>query len=181
MSYSDKKDIKGFEGRYAITRDGKVWSYPNLTRSKGGWLKLRGSGRKYLKVLPDEKRKYKTISLRKNFKPYYFYVHRLVAQTYIQNPKNLPEVNHINGDKTDNRVKNLEWCTHKENVQHAFENGLTTRGERNSQTKLTPKEVLEIRNKYKSKPTPYIKLANIYGVTESNIGLIIRGKNWAWL
>jgi len=115
MSGYRMKDIAGYEGRYAITDDGRVWSYPKQSRNnlKGKWLKISYSGR-YPKVgLFDADLK----CTHKN-------VHRLIAEAFIENPKNLPEVNHINGDKTDYRIENLEWVSKSQNQKHKWENGL---------------------------------------------------------
>ena len=95
------KDIQGYEGLYAVTSCGKVWSY----RSQR-FLKLYDSGG-YLKV-----------GLYKDGKKEQFRVHRLVAQAYIPNPLGLPQVNHINEIKTENHVNNLEWVTSKDNINH---------------------------------------------------------------
>lgn len=67
---------------------------------------------------------YTFVQLRKNNKTKCLSVHRLVAMAFINNPKNKPQVNHINGNKKDNNVENLEWCTQGENNAHAYRNGL---------------------------------------------------------
>lgn len=67
---------------------------------------------------------YLTVHLSNNEKRARFIVHRLLAIYFIPNPENKPQVNHINGIKTDNRLENLEWCTRKENAQHAVKSGL---------------------------------------------------------
>ena len=72
----------------------------------------------------NSKTKYNVISYNENGKEFHEYVHRLVAGAFIPNPFNKPEVNHIDGDKSNNNVSNLEWVTRKENVHHAYETGL---------------------------------------------------------
>jgi hypothetical protein len=116
--------IPGFEGLYAITKSGKVWSYAR--RAKGA-VKYYIEGR-FLIPQPDE-RGYLHINLTKGGKTYIFNVHRLVAKLFIPNPDNLAQVNHKNAIKSDNRVLNLEWCTPQQNSIHAVEMGLSSRGE----------------------------------------------------
>ena len=93
------KDIKGYEGLYAITPEGEVWSYK---RKK--FLTPYTSGNGYLKV-----------HLFKDNEEKQYYIHRLVAEAYIPNMDNLPQVDHINEDKTNNCVNNLQWITNKDN------------------------------------------------------------------
>lgn len=69
---------------------------------------------------------YLCVNLYKNSKMYKFQVHRLIAINFIPNPNNLPEVNHIDGVKLNNSIGNLEWCTHQQNTQHAWDTGLHT-------------------------------------------------------
>ena len=101
-----EKPIQDFEG-YTITDDGKVISYkmrePRVMKT---WVQKSG---------------YENIKLCKNNKTYHFLIHRLVATHFIPNPNNLPEINHKNKNRSDNRVENLEWCDRKKNLYESYE------------------------------------------------------------
>ena len=108
------KDIKNYKGLYQISNLGRVKS-------------LRDKNKKYReKILKQYKDNcgyyYITLSANSNIKKHK--VHRLVAQAFIPNPENKKEVNHIDGNKENNAITNLEWCTGKENKQHAWKIGL---------------------------------------------------------
>lgn len=112
-------------------------------------------------------------------------IHRLVAESFIDNSLNLPQVNHIDGNKLNNHVSNLEWCTAKDNLKHARENGLNNskptpngKGEKNSRSKLTESLVLEIRQKATEGVT-HKQLGIDYGVAESTISGIVSRIRWA--
>ena len=105
------------------------------------------------------------------------YVHRLVAEKYIPNPEKKTTVNHIDGDRTNNSVENLEWATIAENLQHARENGLWGENIINKR-KLTLKQVEEIRSKYIPRKYTYRKLADEYGVAYRTVWNIINDKNY---
>ena len=102
MKIEEWRDIPGFEGLYAVTSCGKVWSY----KSKQ-FLKPVDNGHGYLKVC-----------LYKNGKSKQAYLHRLTAEAYIPNPDNLPQVNHKDENKTHNYINNLEWISAKENTNY---------------------------------------------------------------
>jgi hypothetical protein len=100
---------------------GRVKNYPRKMLTRNG--SYRTSKSKIMKTYINT-RGYVFIRLSKNKKQINARIHRLVADNFIPNLENKPEVNHINGDKTDNRAVNLEWCTKNENMQHAYKNGL---------------------------------------------------------
>ena len=110
------KDIDGFEGYYQISNCGAIGSldrFDGIRNLKGKYLKQSLKQNGYLQV-----------GLRKNGKRKWFSVHRLVAIHFIDNPENKPQVNHIDCDKQNNNVNNLEWVTAKANYKHAERNGL---------------------------------------------------------
>lgn len=109
------KLILGYENFYEVSSFGNVRAFDKYVPTKGGVLKmLRG------RILrPGIVSGYPRVLLHKNKVRKNLFVHRLVAQAFISNPENKPCVNHINGNKIDNRAENLEWCTSKENLYHA--------------------------------------------------------------
>lgn len=116
-----------------------------------------------------------------NRKPINFGVHRAVACTFIPNPRDLATVNHKDGNKLNNCVENLEWCTNKYNIQHAMKIGLNkVKGEYNGNSKLTKNDVQYIKENY----IPYNReygtraLARKFNVSKTTIIHILQGKLW---
>lgn len=139
------KDIKNYEGLYAITEDGQVWGYK----------------RKHWLALTPDKDGYLTVKLSKNNIGKRVRVHRLVAETYIPNPDSLLEVNHKDEDKTNNCVSNLEWCDDKYNNRYG------TRLEKISK----PVICIETGIRYYGAQAA----ADATGIQRSSIGRVCRG------
>jgi len=163
-------DMIGYEGYYQVSSEGRIRSVDRLianpTRKRKG---------KIMKQCIDGKG-YKALSISKDGKFKMLTVHRLVAMSFL-GYSNLT-VNHKNGIKTDNRIKNLEFMTQKENNRHANRLGLVNyvKGEKCHLSKLTGKDVLEIRKMEGVKTRKQLSI--MYGVCEKNIRNIQSRKTW---
>ena len=124
---------------------------------------------------------YYQCSFRVNGKKHYVRVHRLIAKAYIPNPNNYTMINHIDGNKLNNNMNNLEWVTNQENRNHAIKNNLTKNlcGEEAPWSKLTKKDVIFIRSEYDKKETFNAKkLSKKFKVSTSQILLVAKRKSW---
>lgn len=158
------KDITQLNGNYSISNLGNV-------KSKRGRLMKLGF----------DKYGYIRITLCQNGKKRPYYVHRLVCLEFLLNPENKPLVNHKNGKRSDNRVENLEWSTHQENVIHGFKNGripATAKGEKAPHHILKERDIPNIRKLLQEGEKSMREIGNIYGVGLQTIYSIKSGKNW---
>ena len=171
MSKEFWRNIEGYKELYQISNTGKVRSFKNKNIII---LKQRKNSRGYWYVNLCIDGKYKSIT-----------VHRLVALHFFDKSDRNETVNHIDGNKDNNCIFNLEWITRKENWEHAKRNNLLAMGEKNGKSKLKEKDVLEIRNLYKkskkSKKSTHRSLAKRYNVSKTCIGLILQRKRWSFL
>ena len=162
------KDVKTYEGLYQVSNYGNVKSLGRLRNNQWGVTKRFITESIISAQLTKDG--YPTLKLSINGISKRFRIHRLVAEAFIPNHENKPQVNHINGIKTDNRVENLEWCTQKENQLHACENGLKP-------SKLTESDVLKIRNDKRTGS----EIAKDYNIAFQTVSEIKNKKIWAWV
>lgn len=170
--------IEGFPD-YMVSNTGRVMHLGFIKTLKRGFcyykkpwiLKMTKVGRGYLGVsLKDEQGYHLQL------------VHRLVANAFILNEHNKPQVNHIDGIKTNNNVTNLEWCTDSENMEHALKTGLKSSGCSVYNSKLTYNQILDIRtNCVKGKKGfSIIDFAKKYGVVISTISNVLKWKTYKY-
>ena len=161
--------VPGLKGLYLATNNGQIWSTVR---------------KRFLKPALD-KDGYQKITPSIDGKKYYKRVHRLIAMTYIPNPDNKPFVNHLDEDKTNNSISNLEWCTQSENELHAWATGLKTPSENQrritiannkAKRKLSEHQEAEVIRLYTSKTNTQNELAKIYSISQSQISVIVNRK-----
>lgn len=160
-------DIVGLNG-YQISKNG------NLKR-----LAFKGTGtftkRDYLLKPNKAKNGYLSFNLKKNGTYKHFTQHRLLAINFIKNPNNYKCVNHINGIRHDNRLENLEWCSHSQNSKHGYD----FNGRKNSLRKLTEEQVFEIKKRMQNyKRGMGVQLAKEFNVSIYIISLIRNNKTY---
>lgn len=158
------KPVNGYEEKYAVTPDGVIWSmlsHRPLQQS----VCPRGKG--YLQV-----------SLWNDNKGKLHYVHQLVAKAFVPNPNGLPTVNHDDGNTRNNVHTNLIWATHQEQVDHAWNNGLSKHfGENGTNVTLT-EEAVRLVPDYLAAGFTQRETGEILGVSQSQISRIANGKRW---
>lgn len=165
---------------YDISEDGKVYSNDYQKRGYRKELKQR-----------TDKDGYKFVVLFHNTKRYKRMVHRLVAMSFLEEDVERTQVNHKNGNREDNRIINLEWVTHRENVIHGWQvNGrnvteasrkklsLLNSGENNKNSKLTADKITEMR-KLRSEGMMLKELSEIFNISVSHAGAITSGRCWS--
>lgn len=167
------KDIAGFEGMYQVSNVGQVRSLDRVDN--------RGYKQKGRTVKPSTSKGYQNAHLCKLSKYTTISIHRLVALAFISNPDNRPQVNHIDGNKQNNHISNLEWATAKENINHAWDNGLSNHsGENHTLSKLTEDDVRFIRDNYNPDMPEFGQkaLAEKFSVKQPVISKIVHRKSW---
>jgi len=162
MSRNIIKEIKNYEGLYTISNKGVIRS---LYTGKIIKQYLNRYG-------------YYQVRLYKNNKPRNCTVHRLVAETFIPNIHNAESVNHIDGNKTNNKVENLEWCSSGENFSKAYHAGLIAKGNLNGNSIFNEEQVRFIRDAYKSGYSER-RLARVFNTTHDVIDDIISRKSYS--
>lgn len=160
------KDILGYEGVYMVS-------------NKGNIKRLVGYRARKERVLnKNMARDYYTVTLCKNAVHDCRMIHKIVAQHFVENPLNKPQVNHIDNNPTNNCAENLEWTTQKENIQHALKCGrIYRKGESAQFSKLTEKDVLDIRERRRNGEMTK-SIAKDYGIKPSYVSTIALRITW---
>ena len=175
MNQEKWKAIKGYEGLYEVSDLGNIRSIGRYTPARSGSCKFQKGMVRKLSFIP---KRYVCATLSKEGVPRTFDIHRLVAKAFIPNPDNLPEVDHKDNNKHNNRVDNLQWISRLGNAQKAVASGLQPRGDRCSNAVATEEIVLKIRKLYATTVPSQLKLEKMFGISRGAIWYIVNRKTW---
>lgn len=145
-----------FDGKYEVTDEGDVFSNVGTRKKMVGKVTKGG---------------YHMVVLNVNGKKLYPLVHRLIANAFVPNPDNLLEVNHIDGNKLNNSVTNLEWCNSSHNQIHARDMGL-------QKCKINMEMANELREMRKTMKLTHVQLGELFGIGKTQVGYILQNKAW---
>jgi hypothetical protein len=174
------KYIENFYGYYEVSNRGRIRSVDRYVDHRFGYSQLR-KGK--MKKITLDKDGYGLLHLYKNNKNHTRKAHRLVLQAFVPNPENKPQVNHINGNKLDNRVENLEWCTDKENKIHAFATGLRNHNSIKKKVLMSSKDnepLLIFDSITEASRETGINLGNICSCCKGKIYKTVGGYKWSY-
>ena len=184
VEFKNISEIKGYENvkGYVLSSEGYVYSGRHVKNDENTGrisIVIHDDINKFKKLKGSKDSKgYLCLDLRnKNGKLSYPKIHRLVAEAFLENPENLPQVNHIDSNKTNNNVENLEWCSYSQNTKHAVANGLhfIARGALNGcSTFETEDDRLKIYTQFKESGKSMRSFAKSIGTTHTVIRRIIR-------
>jgi hypothetical protein len=178
---SEFRPVPGYEEYYTVNNAGRVMSVERMIKRENS-TPMFISGKELKPFFGDG---YKFVKLNKGKSSKTTAVHRLVALAFIPKPDGCNCVNHIDGNKTNNHVSNLEWTTQSENMKHAWRTKLCTGtkkelGEMHHQAKLTNEQVAEARRRYAAGERAKV-LAEEYGITRTAFHNMLTGKTWGYL
>ena len=157
------RGVRGLESVYEVSDSGEVRNARTL---------------RLLKLSPCKADGYVRVYMQSKGKRFTRLLHRVVAEAFIKNPSHLPQVNHIDFDRSNNDKSNLEWVSGSENVQHSVRHGrLCPVNSSNMRKKLTPNSVEKIYS-LRDKGKTYEEIANEIGVAKSTIEKVLRGISW---
>ena len=149
--------------------------YKNYIITKEGSIISKKTGKQlYVHV---NKKGYNFVRLKADGNGRTMLVHRIIAYLFLPNPDNLPEVNHKDGNKSNNNHWNLEWCSRKHNVEHAVASGLHHKGEGSGNSKLTNDQAEQLRGLYRT-GWKQDDLAKRFGITQPRVSDIVNNKSY---
>lgn|SRR5574343_155487 len=166
------KYIIGYEGKYSISTYGRVRSEDRYSRNT-----MKSTRHVKERILKEKNNGYPYVILSNGDKRISAKIHRLVAMAFIQNTSKYNCINHIDGNKSNNHVNNLEWCTHKQNMAHAVKTGLfNKKGESHPNSKLNDNIILAIKSlkgQYSHR-----QISEMFGLDRRYVGYILSGQRW---